>query len=750
MMKEAIARENDDLVSEHEDYVVQITSDNPDVKQDIYRFKDAIGIYPVVAVTVKMLVTGIDIADCRLIVLAKRVSSNSELFQMIARGSRINPDSDKYFFTVLDFYNSLDQKRFDGSSINLGEVTTRTVSIKEKDNLEEAEKLQKISGAPLLSVESRLHSDHWSKEDYLGYEIYAQAIEYIIKDKESKPPLTIGVIAPWGQGKTTLMRYVWRRFESNPGDQLKPQPWKIVAQPQEILKWTKDSLGAWGKPLEKNPTVWFNPWKYQSSEQIWAGMADAIINQLVAKLPMTRQEEFWLKLQWKRIDKNAIRSDVHKAIFTRLFPNLIITLIAVGAAVIAFNIHGIETGWKFAGIGSVITATLAAFHGVWAWWKEKGEGVAKQLEPYLQSPNYSSSLGAFHHVNEDLERVFALLVSDDSPAIIFIDDLDRCTPNKVVEVMEAINLMMNGKFRHKCYFIMGMDAEMVAASIDVAYEKMRGKIPGKEQAFGSVGWYFLDKFIQLPFLVPTLRREQKAELIQSLFPDTDDGEEKYEVHVNTKQPEESEKKAEQAINEGIKKEIKQLSPIQKKEFEKAFLEKKFEENRDSSDIREKVILYEKFLDPSPRSIKRFANLLRFHSSYQELRQAKNLNYANSDTLAFWLILSLRWPQVVRWLQWYDEREFFQISNFAQDHDSDQDTGNYFVSKSPLEKAQMLDLHIQEIQKLLDFDKAFTNWRKLGAKNNHLAWFNDKELLKLLYEKHNRNSSFEKAFKYRVW
>ena len=53
--------------------------------------------------------------------------------------------------------------------------------------------------------------------------------------------------------------------------------------------------------------------------------------------------------------------------------------------------------------------------------------------------------------------------------MIFVDDLDRCSPAKVGEVIEAINLFLAGEYPN-CAFVIGIDAEVVAASMEVVHE----------------------------------------------------------------------------------------------------------------------------------------------------------------------------------------------------------------------------------------------------------------------------------------
>ena len=59
--------------------------------------------YPVIATTSKLMTTGVDAQTCKLIVLDQRIDSMTEFKQIIGRGTRINEDYDKLFFTIMDF-----------------------------------------------------------------------------------------------------------------------------------------------------------------------------------------------------------------------------------------------------------------------------------------------------------------------------------------------------------------------------------------------------------------------------------------------------------------------------------------------------------------------------------------------------------------------------------------------------------------------------------------------------------------------
>jgi len=57
----------------------------------------------VIATTSRLMGTGVDAQTCKLIVLDRRIESMTEFKQIIGRGTRINEEYDKYYFTIMDF-----------------------------------------------------------------------------------------------------------------------------------------------------------------------------------------------------------------------------------------------------------------------------------------------------------------------------------------------------------------------------------------------------------------------------------------------------------------------------------------------------------------------------------------------------------------------------------------------------------------------------------------------------------------------
>ena len=117
-MRQALIAENKDLWTENHKYIMRITGDNAEGKAQLDNFIDEDSTYPVIAVTSKLMTTGVDAKMCKLIVLDNNINSMTEFKQIIGRGTRLLEDYGKTYFTIMDFRNAsrlFADKDFDGN-----------------------------------------------------------------------------------------------------------------------------------------------------------------------------------------------------------------------------------------------------------------------------------------------------------------------------------------------------------------------------------------------------------------------------------------------------------------------------------------------------------------------------------------------------------------------------------------------------------------------------------------------------------
>lgn len=105
-MRQALINENKDLYLEDDRYILRITGDNDVGKAQLENFIDEESTYPVIAVTSKLMTTGVDAKMCKLIVLENNINSMTEFKQIIGRGTRLLEEYGKTYFTIMDFRNA--------------------------------------------------------------------------------------------------------------------------------------------------------------------------------------------------------------------------------------------------------------------------------------------------------------------------------------------------------------------------------------------------------------------------------------------------------------------------------------------------------------------------------------------------------------------------------------------------------------------------------------------------------------------
>jgi type I restriction enzyme R subunit len=123
-MRQALVNANPELAAANSKYVMRITGDSDEGKAQLDNFIDPDSTYPVIATTSQLMSTGVDAQTCRLIVLDKRINSMTEFKQIIGRGTRINEDYNKLFFTIMDFKRAtvlFADPDFDGDPVQIYE-----------------------------------------------------------------------------------------------------------------------------------------------------------------------------------------------------------------------------------------------------------------------------------------------------------------------------------------------------------------------------------------------------------------------------------------------------------------------------------------------------------------------------------------------------------------------------------------------------------------------------------------------------
>lgn len=357
-----------------------------------------------------------------------------------------------------------------------------------------------VGGGPLVTeaealddtvhVSPHLDSDRPTQKDLLGFTPYVRAMADYLSHPATTFPITISVEGEWGAGKTSFMEQL------------------------------KGRLGKRGFA-----TVWFAPWTHRKPESLWAAFALTCVEQLAEGSP-------WWKRPWLRT-KLLLRR-----LRARFFPHLIGKLIYSSGLFLIVWLWFIRSVTPIVAIWAGETPTAAAIDlilkvgafvlsGLPVWKELNGvvNGILElDLRRYLKAPDYAEHLDLLTRLHQDFKAVLDNYTGK-KPVVVFIDDLDRCGPDVVAEMMQAVNLLISDDPR--MVFVIGLDREVVAAAFAARSEKLLphlapsslGTSWGSDGGVGlSFGLSYLEKFITLPFRLPRMDDRAVERLIDGLVP----------------------------------------------------------------------------------------------------------------------------------------------------------------------------------------------------------------------------------------
>ncbi len=358
-----------------------------------------------------------------------------------------------------------------------------------------------------------LTSDRPSPDDRLGVQRYADALAQFVLHPGTTA-LTVAIHGPWGKGKSTFMQLVQQSLVQQ---SFLPERIAEVRFGPDGQPWRPNQLGRrpWKRTLrsaqKRVVTVRFNAWRFQDSTQIWAGLASVITARLEAALPPWRRLLIPILQAWRTQRARLITELVLPAIVALL----ILVLAALGIPPLVSWLDSQLASNSLAKLlGAVVPAAGAAIASFWivaSQARRMLQPVSERVLAYIQRPDYREQMGYQNRVLDDVQFVRRRLCGDGTePRIfIFIDDLDRCPTDTIMEILQAINLILG---ESDFYVFLGIDTEMIYRAIDARYAADGRPLPGRR--FAET---YLQKIVQLPFYLPETPDYQRASFIRDLF-----------------------------------------------------------------------------------------------------------------------------------------------------------------------------------------------------------------------------------------
>jgi len=321
---------------------------------------------------------------------------------------------------------------------------------------------------------SALH-DSPAAADQLGRERLVMAMAETFADPEQGTPITVGLFGDWGAGKSSAMDQLRRRLQAD--------------------KWGRFDI------------AWFNAWEYENTDNLAAGLAQETVKGLKAP--------GWIERGETRL-AFAIRE--HGWEFAKTISYTVAALLPAG--VLAWPLiagasvaPGIATAAQLGGAGVVLGATIYVLQHVK---RALEHPLATQLQTYLKLPNYGEHLGLTPVLKRHIRTLCRIRLLNWRRLVVFVDDLDRCKPDSIVTVFEAIRLVMDIP---NVIVMIAIDPRIALQAVARHF----ARVGGDQRAPEDIARDYLGKIIQIPLRLARPGPAEVQNYIQGrLFADLQD------------------------------------------------------------------------------------------------------------------------------------------------------------------------------------------------------------------------------------
>ena len=296
--------------------------------------------------------------------------------------------------------------------------------------------------------------------DALDFQPYVDTLVDIVRNGNT--PLTIGVFGTWGSGKTSLMRMVKK-----------------------------------GLPADFT-IAWFDAWKYDKEETLWRAFLLSVL--LAVEEKVKARGELPEALE-------KLKEMLYRAIDIEKAGGVTIDLAKLGGKLAQ---GAVQIGLSFIPGGAVLSEFVKKLQELGA------ETLTDDVTEAIQRERTKIHIEQVRFL-EQFQEKFKVLIDEYVVKVggrlaVFVDDLDRCLPEKAIEVLEAIKLFVDAP---GCVFLLGLDQKVIERGVELRYKDFNKAREGQD-AFPIAGAHYLEKIIQLPFQIPPVEQADMGDFVQGL------------------------------------------------------------------------------------------------------------------------------------------------------------------------------------------------------------------------------------------
>jgi len=464
---------------------------------------------------------------------------------------------------------------------------------------------------PAHSTGTRVSHDGPAPVDLLGRTYLARTLVNLLQAAAdtTKGALLVHIDGPWGSGKSTLLDYVQTEL------------------------------------ADGYLVVRVNAWREQRVGVQWWTLHRALRAALVAdaRPGLTRGRARWHGL----VDLLRTRIVVVAA------AALVGVAVIVGAVMVRWN--SLQNATDV--LGSLTTAAALGVGGLLA--------AYRFLLPGSRSSARSFEATSANPMREVRELFARTLRRADKPVVFFVDDLDRCDDDYLVEFLEVVQTLvrdaldpredvegMRDRRERKGvagpYAFVAADGRWMRACYESKYGAAhRSDVPGK-----PLGYLFLEKIFQMHVRLPALDDELKQAFYESLLlspRDAGHGGQRERAVIDEVRAEILSASSSQGLSDASQA-ARRVTDVHERLKLLGEASVRLSEVAIFAETTHELSPFGRFLEPNPRTIRLFVNSV---GTLQALRTLEGAGFQTS-TLALWTVVESRWPQLADHLRQHPE------------------------------------------------------------------------------------------------
>ena len=327
--------------------------------------------------------------------------------------------------------------------------------------------------------------------DKLGFKPFANAIAGIIDSPKTATPLVMAINAQWGAGKTTLGQMIRHRLD------------------------TKSAADGYAPHV----TCWFGAWMHDDAPTLGTALAAEVAKAAGRSRPLWRRILNPLPSSLATAGQKKLRKGIRYAaalvavvaflIFVSWFSTLTLGVpVGLPANHVIFpRLSGIAFLVGLIALAIVLHQLLAAILP-----------AARSVGEFARDPQTAAKSASMEEVRRELGKLIEQATPKGSKFVIFIDDLDRCRPPRSVDVLEAVNQLLD----HPGVVVVLMsDMQVVTKCAEIKFKHLAtSEAPATTSQsstdFSAYGRNLLQKIVQLQFDLPIYSARKIRQMVGDL------------------------------------------------------------------------------------------------------------------------------------------------------------------------------------------------------------------------------------------